>query len=82
MEVLVKQKSDPGRQYIFTNVKEIYIGKIYNSSGDCIEHYYKLVDMSGESHDECWNVDKYDIYTKFEFHENVSEEVRKLVDEL
>ena len=67
MEVLIKEKSDPGRQYIFINVKEIYVGKLYDTEGNCINHYYKLVDMSGELHDECWNVDSYDVYKKFEF---------------
>lgn len=52
MEVLIKEKSNPGRQYIFINVKEIYVGKIYDTGGNCINHYYKLVDMSGELHDE------------------------------
>lgn len=71
MEVLVKEKSNPGRQYIFINVKEICVGKLYDTEGNCINHYYKLVDMSGELHDERWDVDRYDIYKKFEFNEEV-----------
>ena len=67
MEVLVKEKRDPGRQYILINVKEIFISKLYDAEGNCVQHNYKLVDMSGELHDECWDVDKYDIYKKFEF---------------
>lgn len=69
MEVLIREKSYPGRQYIFINVKEIYVGKLYNANGKCINHYYKLVDMSGELHDECWDVTRYVIYKKFEFNE-------------
>ena len=67
MEVLVREKSDPGRQYIFINVKDIFVGKLYDTEGNCIQHYYKLVDMSSELHDECWDVDKYTIYKKVEF---------------
>ncbi len=69
MEVLVREKSDPGRQYILINVKEIFIGKLYDTEGNCIQHYYKLVDMSGELHDECWDVTRYDVYKKVEFKE-------------
>lgn len=72
MEVLVREKSDPGRQYLFINVKEICVGKLYDTEGNCVQHYYKLVDMSGELHDECWDVNRYDIYKKFEFNEEVS----------
>ena len=72
MEVLVREKSDPGRQYILINVKEIFIGKLYDAEGNCVQHYYKLVDMSGELHDECWDVDRYDIYKKVEFNEEVN----------
>lgn len=72
MEVLIREKSDPGRQYILINVKEIFIGKLYDTEGNCVHHYYKLVDMSGELHDECWDVNRYDIYKKFEFNEEVN----------
>ena len=72
MEVLVREKSDPGRQYILINVKEIFIGKFYDIEGNCINYYYKLIDMSGELHDECWDVNRYDIYKKFEFNEEVN----------
>ena len=69
MEVLVKERRSPGRQWILINVKEILVGKLFNTEGKCIEHYYRLVDNSGELHDEMWEVSKYDIYTKFEVKE-------------
>ena len=69
MTVLIKQRSDPGRLYVFDNVKEVFKGKLYGSDGSCICNYYRLVDMSDELHDELWEVDKYDIYKKFEFDE-------------
>ena len=72
MEVLVREKSDPGRQYILINVKEIFIGKLYDTEGNSVHDYYKLVDMSGELHVECWDVNRYDIYKKFEFNEEVN----------
>lgn len=69
MEVLIREKSDPGRQYILINVKDIIINKLFDSQGNCVNQYYKLIDKSGEQHDECWDVDKYDIYKKIEFSE-------------
>ena len=72
MEVLVREKSNPGREYIFINVKEIYMGKLYDVDDKCINYYYRLVDMSGELHDERWDVDRYDIYKKVEFNEEVN----------
>ena len=73
MEVLVKEKRDPGRQYVMINVEEICVNKLYDADGKCINHYYKLVDKSGELHDECWDVNRYDIYKKFEFSRDSSE---------
>ena len=69
MTILVKEKRDPGRQYVFDNVKDVVVCKLFGADSTCIGHYYRLVDICDEVHDELWETDKYDIYQKMEFSE-------------
>ena len=70
MTILVKQKTNLGVEYIFYNVKDVVVCKLFGSDNKCISHYYRLVDMSDEIHDELWETDKYDMYQKMEFSDN------------
>ena len=69
MTVLVKQKSDPGRQYVFDNVASINVVSSYNSNNECTDINFMLVSNSGEVMNNIYNSKRYDLYKKFEFNE-------------
>lgn len=69
MTVLVKQKSDPGRQYVFDNVASINVVSSYNSKNECTDINFMLVSNSGEVMNNTYNSKRYDLYKKFEFNE-------------
>ena len=66
MTVLVKQKRDPGRQYVFDNVTMIQTIHSYNANNDCVDVDVRLLGKDGESYTECFNLEEWEVYKKFE----------------
>lgn len=74
MTVLVKQKRDPGRQYIFDNVTMIQTIHSYNADNVCVDVDVRLIGKYGEADTECFNLEEWEVYKKFELGELRSDE--------
>ncbi len=74
MNVLVKQKRDPGRQYVFDNVTMIQTIHSYNADNDCVDVDIRLLGKDGEACTEYFNLKEWEVYKKFELGELRSDE--------